>query len=149
MKLICNTLLCFGLLQSHNYGDHLQQLHFTNYSLKQTAYNDKKVVISDVLLKQSSIACLLGRMTICCTHVIIPNDFIFNNCRKFSLKPQQFALVYLNLHNSPMRQHNTLGIFFQFLTSSDFDPFDVLTLINIVKRRCSKNIMEKTTKEQL
>lgn len=85
-------------------------------------------------------------MTICCTHVIKPNDFRFNNCRKFSLKPQQFALVYLNLHNSPMRQHNTLGIFFQFSLAMTLILFDVLTLINIVKRRCSKNIMEKNYK---
>lgn len=82
-------------------------------------------------------------MAICCTDVIITNDFRFNNCRKFSLKPQQFALVYLNLHNSPMRQHNTLGAFFKFSLAVALILFDVLTLINIVKRRCSETSWKK------
>lgn len=85
-------------------------------------------------------------MAICCTDVIIPNDFRFNNCRKFSLKPQQFALVYLNLHNSPMRQHNTLGVFegfFYFSLAMALILFDVLTLINIVKRHFQKTSWKK------
>lgn len=64
MKLIRKYFTVSLILQSNNYCDHLQQLHFTNYLLNQTKHNDKSSHLRCTVKTEEEKGALLAFCTV-------------------------------------------------------------------------------------
>lgn len=64
MKLIHKYFTLSLILQSSNYCDHLQQLHFTNYLLNQTKHNDKSSHLRCTVKTEKEKGALLAFCTV-------------------------------------------------------------------------------------